>query len=66
MNLNGHKETGFLFYGNLKEINSSSRCHIKIMLQYLFKTDLREKALHSLSEGDFPFKYRPSQSPPYS
>lgn len=47
MNLNGRKETSFLIYGNLKEINSSSRCQQKITLEYLFKTDLRERAPHS-------------------
>lgn len=47
MNLNGRKETSFLIYGNLKEINSSSRCQQKITLEYLFKTDLRERAQHS-------------------
>lgn len=47
MNLNGHKETSFLIYGNLKEITSSSTCQQNIMLKYLFKTDLKERALHS-------------------
>lgn len=47
MNLNGRKEISFLIYGNLKDIKSSSRCQQKIMLEYLFKTDLKERALHS-------------------
>lgn len=47
MNLNGRKETSFLIYGNLKKIKSSSGCQQKIMLEYLFKTALKEGALHS-------------------
>jgi len=46
MNLNGHKEISFLIYSNLKKINSSNRCHLKIMLEHLFKAHLRESALH--------------------
>lgn len=48
MNLNGHKETSFLIYGNLKEINSSSRCHLNITLEYLFKIDLWKQTLQSV------------------